>query len=359
MIKQKILVINLMHIGDLLLVTPVLRTLRKNYPKAHIALLADAKLADLVKYNQNIDELISIDKKGHHNKLGNYLEFVNDIRRREFDVVINLHANERASFIAALSGAPKIVGYATFGLGLFFTKVIENRKAIKHQVHAHFDVLRETLGITEFDDRGIEMLLDDEAVASAENIWQDAFPNVQEKVVGLNIGASWETKRWRKEHYAKLADELLDKGYGVAYYGGPMDVEIVKETIGLMRNKNHDLLKTFTGRMTLLELGALLKKCSVLVTNDTGPMHVAVAMNVPLVSMFGPSPVPGFYPYSETSIVIKSPMHCHPCGKHQCPTKHECMWGIPVDMVMKYTLEQLENPKPYKMGSYVMPDLGK
>ena len=207
MTKQKILVINLMHIGDLLLVTPVLRTLRANYPKAHIALLADEKLADLVKYNQNIDELISIDKKGYHNKLSNYLTFVWGIRQQKFDVVINLHANERASFIAALSGAKKIVGYSTFGLGVFFDQVIENRKAIKHQVHAHFDVLRETLGITKFDDRGIEMWLDDQAEQRAEVIWHEAFPDKNIKVVGLNIGASWETKRWRKEHYAQLADE--------------------------------------------------------------------------------------------------------------------------------------------------------
>jgi len=107
--------------------------------------------------------------------------------------------------------------------------------------------------------------------------------------------------------------------------------------------------------MTLLELAALLKKCNVLVTNDTGPMHVAVAMNVPLVSMFGPSPVPGFYPYNDKSVVIKTPLACHPCGKHQCPTKHECMWGIDVDTVMKYTLEQLEHPQRYEAGSYVVP----
>ena len=344
-----------MHIGDLLLVTPVLRTLRTNYPQAHIALLADGMLADLVKYNQNIDELIAIDKKGYHNKISTYFSFAQEIRKQKFDIVINLHANERASFIAAYSGAKKIVGYSTFGLGIFFDKVLENRKAIKHQVHSHFDVLRETLGITEMDDRGIEMWLDEEAEERAESIWSEAFGGKSQKVIGLNIGASWPTKRWRKEYYAEVADRLLDMGYGVAYYGGPMDVAIVSETIDLMRNKEHLLLRTFTGKMTLSELAARLKKCSVLVTNDTGPMHVAVAMNVPLVSMFGPSPVPGFYPYNDKSVVIKTPLTCHPCGKHQCPTKHECMWGIDVDTVMKYTLEQLENPQRYEAGSYVVP----
>jgi heptosyltransferase-2 len=363
----KILVINLLHLGDLLLTTPVLRALRTHYPQAHIALLADAKLQELVKYNQNIDELLLIDKKGYHNKLSNYFQFIGEIRRKKFDIVINLHENERASCIAAFSGGKKIVGYSTFGLHLFFDKVIENRKAIKHQVHSHFDVLRETLDITKIDDQGLEMWLDESAEESADKIWNEAFPmqsplktesvtaGVCVKVVGLNIGASWPTKCWRKEYFAELADRLLDRGYGVAYYGGPMDIDIVNETISLMRNKEHVLLKTFAGKMSLLELAALLKKASVLVTNDTGPMHVAVAMKVPVVSIFGPSPVVGFYPYNNISVVLKSSVDCHPCGKHTCSKQHECMWQIDVDIVMKYTLEQLEHPQQYEAGSYIVP----
>ncbi|SFM05425.1 glycosyltransferase family 9 protein [Pelosinus propionicus] len=366
-VSFKILVINLLHLGDLLLATPVVRALRTHYPQAHIALLADAKLQDLVKYNKNIDELLLIDKKGYHNKLSNYVQFISEIRSKKFDIVINLHENERASCIAAFSGGKKIVGYSTCGLHLFFDKVIENRKGIKHQVHSHFDVLRETLDITKINDQGLEMWLDEKAEESAGEIWNEAFPIHTHpekergaaaeciKVVGLNIGASWSTKCWRKEYFTELADRLLDMGYGVAYYGGPMDIDIVNETINLMRNKEHTLLKNFAGKMSLLELAALLKKASVLVTNDTGPMHVAVAMKVPVVAIFGPSPVVGFYPYNNTSVVLKSSVECHPCGKHSCPKKHECMWQIDVDTVMKYTLEQLEHPQRYTAGSYIVP----
>jgi lipopolysaccharide heptosyltransferase II len=352
---QKILVINLMHIGDLLLVTPVLRALRTRYSQAHIALLADKKLEDLVRLNQNIDELITIDKKGYHNTFIHYLQFIGEIRRQRFDLVINLHANERASFIAALSGGKKIVGYSTLGPGIFFSQVIPNRKAIKHQVHAHFDVLREALGMTRFDDRGIEMWVEQAAFDRADTVWGKAYPAEQGPVVGLNIGASWPTKRWCKDYFAQLADELLTKGYGVAYFGGPMDVELVEETIALMKQRQHPRLQTFTGTMTLMELAALLKKCAVFVTNDSGPMHVAVAMNVPVVSMFGPSPVPGFYPYNDRSVVIKTSYTCHPCGKHQCPTQHECMKEIDVATVLKYTLEQLEQPRKYIPGNYRLP----
>lgn len=341
---NRILVINLMHIGDLLLVTPVLRTLRTNFPAAHVALLADAKLADLVRLNQNLSELITIDKKGHHDKLLNYLRFIGGIRQQKFDLVINLHKNERASFIAALSGAKKIVGYSTPGPGLFFDKVIENRKREKHQVEAHFDVLRETLGITNIDDRGIEMWLDETAEKSAERIWQQAFP-ANPRVIGLNIGASWPTKRWPKEYFAELADRLIDQGFGIAYFGGPMDVEIVDQAINLMKHKNHPQVVRCTGKVTLMELAALLKKCRVFVTNDSGPMHIAVAMHVPLVSMFGASPVQGFWPYNDTSIVLKTPLPCHPCYEHSCKLGTlECMHAITVDEVLEHTVRQVENP---------------
>ncbi len=330
-----------MHIGDLLLVTPVLRTLRTNYPAAHIALLADAKIADLVKYNENIDQLIAIDKKGRHDKLWNYLQLIRSIRQEKFDLVVNLHRNERASFIAALSGAGKIVGYSTVGPNVFFDKVLENRKRVKHQIEAHFDVLRETLGITRIDDRGLEMWLDQAAEAAADRLWQEAFAeDAAMPVVGLNIGASWPTKRWPKEYFADLADRLLALGYGIAFFGGPMDSALVEETLGLMKRSAPEKVAVFTGRISLLELAALLKKCQVFVTNDSGPMHIAVAMGVPLVSMFGASPVTGFSPYNDRSVVLKSELSCHPCYEHSCRRQDlGCMYGITVDLVLEKTLE--------------------
>lgn len=127
----------------------------------------------------------------------------------------------------------------------------------------------------------------------------------------------------------------------MAYFGGPMDEELVQQTIALMKHKDHPLLQIFTGKLTLLELAALLKKCAVFVTNDSGPMHIAVAMDVPLVTMFGASPVPGFYPYNNKSVLIKTPAECHPCGVHTCDHL-KCMKQIPVNVVMQHTLQLLQ-----------------
>ena len=303
---KNILVINLMHIGDLMLVTPVLRTLRTNYPKARISLLADKKLADLVQYNRHIDECLLIDKKGRDDSLPSFIKYIWGIRKKKFDLVINLHRNERASAIAAFSGADRIVGYAKPGFALLFDQVLPNLKAVKHQIHSHFDVLEQAVGIDRIDDGGLEMWLPEAAVRSAAKIWQENFAP-DKKVVAFNIGASWKTKRWIDTYFARCADELLEKGYGVAFFGGPMDTELVEACIAQMKHRDSGDIKVFTGKVSLGELGALLKKCALFLTTDSGPMHVGVSQNVPVVTMFGASPVPGFYPYDARDVLMKTP----------------------------------------------------
>ena len=358
---KNILVINLMHIGDLMLVTPVLRTLRTNYPKARISLLADKKLADLVQYNRHIDECLLIDKKGRDDSLPSFIKYIWGIRKKKFDLVINLHRNERASAIAAFSGADRIVGYAKPGFALLFDQVLPNLKAVKHQIHSHFDVLEQAVGIDRIDDGGLEMWLPEAAVRSAAKIWQENFAP-DKKVVAFNIGASWKTKRWIDTYFARCADELLAKGYGVAFFGGPMDTELVEDCIAQMKRRDSSDIKVFTGKVSLGELGALLKKCALFLTTDSGPMHVGVSQNVPVVTMFGASPVPGFYPYDARDVLIKTPEPCHPCGIHECPKQGAdnmaCMKKITVEIVMQYVwellgkYEKLAGKMPREYGKY-------
>lgn len=341
---KKILVINLMHIGDLLLVTPILRTLRANFPSAHIALLADKKLADLVQYNRNLDECIFLDKKGADDNVPNFVRFIKRIRAENFDLVINLHRNERASALAAFSGAKKIVGYSKPGFSFFFTQVLPNLKAVKHQVQSHFDVLTQAVGIEKIDDGGLEMWIDAESKARADKIFAENF-SAGTKVVAFNIGASWLTKRWIDSYFAACADNLLERGYGVAFLGGGMDKEIVSSCVGQMAQKNSPLLKIFTGELTLAEVAGFLDNCALMLTTDSGPMHIGVTRNIPIVTMFGASPVPGFYPYDAKDVLIKTPEPCHPCGKHICPRSGAenlaCMKKIPVEVVMKFVDELL------------------
>ena len=342
---HNILVINLMHIGDLMLVTPVLRTLRTNYPSARLTLLADKKLRDLVEYNPHIDECMLIDKKGADDHLGSFFRFILGVRRKKFDLVINLHRNERASAIAAFSGAKRIVGYAKPGFSLFFDQVLPNKKAIMHQIHSHFEVLTKACGVTRIDDGGLEMEIPPGMDEEAARLWRENFPMGQ-KVVAFNIGASWPTKRWLDEYFAECADRLVERGYGVAFFGGPMDEEMVRACLAKMKHKDSEAVRVFTGKVSLGVLAGMLRRSALFLTTDSGPMHVGVAMNMPIVTMFGSSPVPGFYPYDAKDVLVKTPEPCHPCGIHICPKKGDdymaCMKKIPVDVVMRYVDELLD-----------------
>ena len=357
---NKILVINMSQLGDLMLTTPVLRTLRTNYPSAHIALLADKRAADLVQYNKHLDECILIDKKGADDRLVNFLKFILKIREKNFDLVINLHRNERASAIAAFSGADKIVGYSKPGFSLFFDKVMPNpsiarhiKRGLKteyvpgsqHQVKSHFDVLREALGITNIDDGGLEMWIPQETESEMARMFSDNF-TAEDRVIAFNIGASWQTKRWIDYYFAECADRLIDEGYAIAFLGGGMDIEIVNACIANMKHRDSDKVKIFTGKLTLAQVAGLLDNCVLFLTTDSGPMHIGVARNIPIVTMFGASPVPGFYPYDAKDILIQTPESCHPCGRHICPRQGDenlaCMKNITVEVVMKYVHELLD-----------------
>lgn len=348
---KNILVINTMHIGDLMLVTPALRTLRANYPQAHIALLTDKPLADLVRCNENIDECILIDKHGRDKGILALIRFIRQIRKRHFDLVINYHRNERASAIASFSGGKKIVGYAQPFFHRFFDHWMPNlamadtpKDKVMHQTLCHLKVLQEAAGCTKLDDRGLEMWLPPEEEKKASDLWQKEFAE-DDRVIAFNIGASWMTKRWIDAYFAECADRFIEEGYHIAFLGGPTDVAIVKACIEKMKEKDSAKVHVFTGKVSLTVLAGLLRRCCLFLTTDSGPMHVGVAMNVPIVTMFGASPVPTFYPYDGKDIVIKTPESCHPCGIHDCPKKGEdhmaCMKHIPVDVVMKYSEELL------------------
>ena len=349
--QKSILVINTMHIGDLLLITPALRTLRANYPQARISLLTDKTLADLVRENPCIDECLTIDKHGADRGMFALARFIRRLRARHFDLVINLHRNERCSAITAFCGAKERIGYAQPFFGRFYTKCYPNlamadtpkELATKHQVTVHLEMLQKALGLKAIDDRGLEMTIPAAAEQEAARLW-DAMGEAR-PVIAFNIGASWATKRWIDTYFAQCADELIAEGYAVAFFGGPTDVSIVDACLAQMREKDSSHCHVFTGKVSLAVLAGLLARCALMLTTDSGPMHIGVSQNVPVVTMFGASPVPTFYPYDARAILLKTPETCHPCGIHDCPKQGKdhmaCMKHIPVENVMKYVRELL------------------
>ena len=336
---QNILVIHLMHLGDLMLGTPVLAALRQQYPAARITLLADKKLADVVAANEHLDECLLIDKKGADGGILGILRYAMRLRKNHYDLVINLHRNERSSALAALSGGRRIVGYAKPGFALAFDHVSPSQNQVMHEVHSHYAALR-AAGVLHADGTaGLEMWIPPAAEEEAERLWQAHFAPT-DKVIALNIGASWATKRWIDAYFAVVADTYLRRGYHIAVMGGPMDREMVEECRARMEEREHPHLHIFTGQVSLGVLAGLLSRCILFITTDSGPMHVGVAMHVPVICMFGSSPIPGFYPYDARSISVRAPVSCHPCRIHECPLAGEehmmCMKRMPPALILQY-----------------------
>lgn len=331
---MKILVVNFMQIGDLILTTPVFRALRNACPDAFLAAAVNKAFAELVSNNPCLNQVFQLDKSSWKS----FFSLLRQVRALHFDLCINLNRSERASAFAALSGAKSIIGYAKPPFSFLFNEVLINKNQEMHQVFAHFRVLN-VAGFTDLKHNGLEIFLPKTATDFASNFFCKHFP-ANAKVIAFNIGASWSSKRWPPHYFAQVAESFLMRGFHVVFLGSKSDLPLVNLCTSLIINKSN--LHIFTGRFSLIQLAAFFDHCYLLITNDSGPMHIAVARNLPSVSVFGSSPVTGFFPFANNHYLIKSPAPCHPCRNHSCKLLNDdfmtCMFSVPPSVVFFFSL---------------------
>lgn len=328
---KKILVTFLMHLGDLTLTTPFIHALRKAAPDAQITFLADEKLKDVVLHNPYLDEVITIDKKGRDNSLLALIACARKLSGMDFDVLINLHPNERCSFICALTKTRVRAGttHKLFKpLWDVFTPL--NRKI--HAADMYLNVL-EQLGVQHIEHNGLEIFPGEEHLRHAEAFWRENGVFGSDKLIGFNIGSAVVTKRWAPERFAKVADILAGKGYKPVFFGGTMDEEMVHQAVSRMRTTPI----VATGAFTIGGLAAAMRRCSLIITNDSGPMHVAISQKVPIVAMYGPSSPKLYGPYTDEAIIVTAQPPCLGCAdgmKHKCDDM-QCMTRLTVEQVVQ------------------------
>lgn len=328
---KKILVTFLMHLGDLTLTTPFIHALRKAAPDAQITFLADEKLKDVVLHNPYLDEVITIDKKGRDNSLLALIACARKLSGMDFDVLINLHPNERCSFICALTKTRVRAGttHKLFKpLWDIFTPL--NRKI--HAADMYLNVL-EQLGVQHIEHNGLEIFPGEEHLRHAEAFWRENGVFGSDKLIGFNIGSAVVTKRWAPERFAKVADILAGKGYKPVFFGGTMDEEMVHQAVSKMQTTPI----VATGAFTIGGLAAAMRRCSLIITNDSGPMHVAISQKVPIVAMYGPSSPKLYGPYTDEAIIVTAQPPCLGCAdgmKHKCDDM-QCMTRLTVEQVVQ------------------------
>jgi heptosyltransferase-2 len=328
--NKRIIVTFLMHLGDLILTTPFLYVLRRAAPGAHITYLVDEKLADIVRHNPNIDEVWTIDKKGKDNNIPSLLAMSSRISAGSFDVLINLHPNERCSFIDAFARVPLKLGASHFLFRTCFSPYIKLNRTI-HAADMYLDVLAK-IGVKNLKNNGLEVFPGDEDKAFVAGFWRSEQVKNEDKLIGFNIGSAVITKRWAPERFAKVADTLAQEGYRTVFFGGTMDADMVQEAAVLMQTKPI----IATGKLKLGQLAAAMSRCSLIITNDSGPMHVAISQKVPIVAMYGPSHTDLYGPYTRKATVVRAIPPCDGCHKrmrHHCDDMR-CMRELTVDQVL-------------------------
>ena len=330
---MRILVVNLLYLGDLLFSTPALRVLYNACPGAEIDMLVNRVACQIVQHNPLLHKVYPIDAPKRTGSLSVFLENMKLLRNRGYDMAICLHYdNERATIITAFSGAKKRGGFAKPGMQFLYNGPSVTYLPAGHTVEQNLHVLHK-FGVPDAPHNNLEMWPGDEGQAAADRLWQEAGLAGNDKVVGLNPGASFPTKLWTVEGFAKISDMLILDGYTPVLFGGPMDVERAAAISALTI---HPPI-SFAGKVNLLGLVALIKKCATFISSDTGPMHIAAAQQRPVVALYGPTKADLFGPYGTEHVVITSDLPCLRCEKRKCDDV-KCMAAITPEMVsVSYT----------------------
>jgi len=316
---NKILVVQTSFLGDVVLSTPLFRAVRLLYPKAHVALLCSPQAALLLEDSKELDEIIPDNKKQKRGLRG-ILDKAQELRAKEFTLAISPHKSFRTALLLYLAKIPLRVGFRQ-SAGWFFFNRRTDRRASLHDVERNLGILF-GLNADPYDfDRALHL----DVTSEKEKKVRDKLSalGVEKKpdtlIFGLNPGSVWPTKRWSVEGFAEVAVKLKEKyRCEILLFGAREDADIVERIQNLS-----GVGISLAGKIGLEELTAAIDHCDLFITNDSGPMHVAVAREVPVVAIFcATTPSLGFYPYSSEAIVLEKNLHCRPCSTHgglRCP----------------------------------------
>jgi len=357
---RRILVRGTNWLGDAVMTTPTLLWLREKFPEAHIALLTPEKLCDLWLSHSAVNETISFTAGEGVFAIGNKL------RAGKFDLALVLPNSPRSAIETWLAGIPQRIGYARPWRNFFLTQTVAPRPdAVKmhkrsaaeikklisqtpdprprtpasaHQIHEYLHLVA-ALGVNPEPLPPQLFVTPDEIEATKRKF---GLEKITQPVLGLNPGAEYgPAKRWPVDRFIAAAREIQNRTNCVwLIFGGANDAQITSQIESAIRHSSF-VNRNLCGQTSLRELMALLKLCRVLLTNDSGPMHVAAALGTPVVVPFGStSPEltgPGL-PGDPRHRLLKSDAPCSPCFRRECPIDFRCMNGIAVERVVEAVL---------------------
>ncbi|OGR92453.1 MAG: lipopolysaccharide heptosyltransferase II, partial [Elusimicrobia bacterium RIFCSPLOWO2_01_FULL_59_12] len=346
---RKILVIQTAFLGDAVLTLPFLNALRDQQPGVPVTVLCTPEIEEIFKNHPAVAERVLFDKRGHDRGVASLFRIARELRAQHFSVVFLPHRSFKSAWVAWLAGIPRRIGFSSSQGRWLLTDVVPFRWGT-HDADRNLSLLN-TIGAPNGRRPTNNEFLLQPPPASQERVkdrLRAAGVGPEDRLLGINACSVWPTKRWLAEGFAAVADRAVrELGVKVIFFGGPADADAVNEVVRGMR----EAALNWAGETSLRELIAAVSRCSVFLTNDSGPLHVAVACRVPTVAVFGPTTKElGFFPYGPGHLVVEKDLPCRPCGLHgakRCPLGHfRCMTTIAPEDVFAAVARQLEK------GSY-------
>ncbi len=340
---KRILIIRLDRIGDVLLSTPVFRSLREAFPKSHIAVMVRPYTRDIVGGNPYINEVILYDKDKTDKDWVSTLRFITGIRKKRFDLAIVLHPSNRSNVIPFLAGIPVRVGYNK-KLGFLLTKGIPHKKqlGLKHELDYTLDVVR-YIGIKPAS-RELYMPVSSESEARVRRLFEESGIDEGSVVVTIHPVASCPSRIWPAERFAEVADTLAEKyAAEVVLISGPHEKGLGDGVARLTRRRCLNL----SGKTSVADMASVLRRSRLLISSDSGPMHISCAVATPVVVIFGRSGrglgPKRWGPTDSGSIVLHKDIGCEVCLAHNCVKGFSCLKAVSVDDVLGACGKILQN----------------
>ena len=332
-------------VGDAIMTTPVVRAVRKNFPEAEISILVKPWVAPVFHNNPFVDNALIYDDKGRHKKGWGTIRLAKDLRQYNFDLTVLMQNAFEAALITFLAGIPERLGYDTDARALLLNRCIKLDPKLKriHLIDYYRGILK---GGGLCDDGGtLDLFISDSEKQKAKKTLQDNGIDLLKPVIAINPGATGGTaKRWFPNRFAELSAKLAEHfGVKVMIFGGPGDNLLGEQIAGLSGN----VCVNLAGKTNLAQAFALIERCSLFITNDSGLMHAAAALGINQVAIIGSTNHITTPPSNTNSRIVRVPVHCSPCMKPECRYEHhQCMDKICVDMVFKEAVAMMGSSNP-------------
>ena len=333
---MKILVRAPNWIGDAVMAIPALEAIRRARAADDISILARPVVADLFSGQPFADRTIVYDFRGRHRGWGGRAKLIGELRREKFDAAVLLQNAFEAAWIAWRAGIRERIGYARDARGPLLTKALPvpgEGEIPKHESSYYLELLHRAGWIPAVPPiPPIRMKVSNEARGRAEETLRKAATSQGAWRCAIAPGASYgSAKCWPAERFALFADRLISEcGADVIFFGSPGENEIASRIRSNMKSSAISLV----GETSMRDLAALFSSCQLFIGNDSGAMHVAAAVGLPVIGIFGSTDPEGTAPVTDQFTLIRERPSCSPCFLRRCPVDHRCMTRISVDSVL-------------------------